>query len=86
MSVAALIERIGARWLAQERERNREADAKQARLQGVAARTLGAIHGGDTDRSTSVRQAVHARRNRIVRVRCGARAHRIGLSPPLPPQ
>lgn len=36
MSVAALIERIVAGWLAQERAQNTEADAEQTRLQEAA--------------------------------------------------
>ena len=63
-SVAALIERIVAGWLAEERAQNTEADAEQARLHEAAAQTLGVIRGGNPDRSTTVRQAVQARLTR----------------------
>jgi predicted transcriptional regulator len=63
-SVAALIERIVAGWLAEERAQNTEADAEQARLHEAAAGTLGVIRGGNPDRSTTVRQAVQARLTR----------------------
>ena len=63
-SVAALIERIVAGWLAEERAQNTEADAEQARRHEAAARTLGVIRGGNPDRSTTARQGVQARLTR----------------------
>ncbi len=64
ITVAALIERIVAGWLAEERARYGAVDAEQARLHEAAARTLGTIRGGNADRSTTVREAVHARLTR----------------------
>lgn len=63
-SVASLIERIVVGWLAEARAKDYETDAEQARLQEAIARTFGTIRGGNLDRSTSVRQAVHRRLTR----------------------
>ncbi|MGH8564948.1 MAG: hypothetical protein ACREXW_13040 [Gammaproteobacteria bacterium] len=64
VSIASLVERIVVGWLAEARAKDYEADAEQARLQGVIAPTFGTIRGGNPDRSTSVRQAVHRRLTR----------------------
>lgn len=59
-SVGGLLEQIAIEWLAARRGAT-DGEDEQARLHKVAARTFGAIEGGDPDRSTTVRTAVRRR-------------------------
>jgi len=59
-SVGGLLEQIAIEWLAARRGAT-DGEDEQGRLHKVAARTFGAIEGGDPDRSTTVRTAVRRR-------------------------
>jgi hypothetical protein len=59
-SVGSLLERISLEWL-DARRRATDGNDEQARLHAAAAGTLGAIAGGNPDRSRSVRTAIRRR-------------------------
>ena len=59
-SVAGLLDRIATEWLT-ARRRLTDTDGEQARLHGTAAKTFGALAGGNPDRSTTARAAVRGR-------------------------
>ena len=59
-SVGGLLEQIAIEWLTARRGAT-DGEDEQARLHKVAAKTFGAIEGGDPDRSTTVRTAVRRR-------------------------
>lgn len=57
-SVSRLLARIVVTWLAEARSRNGDEHEEQRRLHAAAARTFGAIRGGNPRRSEQVRNAV----------------------------
>jgi hypothetical protein len=59
-SVGGLLERIAVEWLTTRRQETNGGD-EQARMRAVAAKTFGAIAGGDPDRSMRVRNTVRRR-------------------------
>lgn len=61
-SVASLLDGIAEEWLESWRGRGGDEDKRQRRLHEAAMKFVGAIQGGNPDRSTSARSAV---RNRI---------------------
>jgi hypothetical protein len=59
-SVGGLLERIATEWLA-ARHREMDGEDEQARRHALAAKTFGAIAGGDPHRSTTARTAIRHR-------------------------
>ncbi len=59
-SVGGLLERIAMAWLTARQQETNGGD-EQARVRAIAAKTFGAIAGGDPNRSTAVRSIVRHR-------------------------
>ena len=59
-TVGGLLERLATEWL-RVRRRATDGDDEQARLHRAAAKTFGAIAGGDPSRSTQVRTSIRRR-------------------------
>ena len=64
LSVSALLDRLACEWLAERRSQSGTVDAVQARLHRAAEKWFGAIRGGGTARSESVRTLVRERLKR----------------------
>jgi hypothetical protein len=60
-SLAALLDRIAAEWLAARRRRSGNDDAEQARLHAAAVRSIGAFGGGDPARAERARATLRQR-------------------------
>jgi len=60
-TIAMLLERIVAGWLATHRQERNQEEAEQQRLHVAAASTLGTIRGSNPGRSEQVQSLVRAR-------------------------
>jgi len=60
-TVATLLDRIVAGWLAAHRRETNQEEAEQQRLHAAAAPTLGTLHGSNPSRSERTRSLVRAR-------------------------
>jgi hypothetical protein len=60
-TVATLLERIVAGWLASHRQERNQEEAEQQRLHALVASTFGTLRGSNPSRSEQVRSLVRAR-------------------------
>jgi hypothetical protein len=60
-SIASLLDRIAREWLDARSRNGADDETEQARLQRVAARSLGSISGGDPRRAEQTRRAIRRR-------------------------
>ena len=60
-SIAQLLDRIVGDWLSREVGQDDQEQEFQQKLQAAAARSFGAIHGGDPHRAEQARQRIRSR-------------------------
>jgi hypothetical protein len=66
-SIASILSRISREWLETRRRNGADEEAEQARLQRLAARSLGSISGDDPRRAEQARRAIRRRLNHASR-------------------